>query len=258
MLPRASYNNYRQSNAVEYINATIVIASRPRKRSRLSCVIWLCFVLIAPATVCAQRRSGSTELRGSVSKTVTVSLSPKASDAGAELNAFESGGAVNLVLSGSEFKRTIQVPILVRSNTAYNITASVQSQTAALTNVQVLSVDATGRLVASDAVTGVTVIERQFDQGPGGSFTIFSGPRISLGGGLDSPHNALKVTLLLSVQARVAEEGWLLNLKLQGSETFIDQVLPAPLAPQDEPIQLRRGYSIASVCGPGASHRSSR
>ena len=219
---------------MEYINANIVITSGPRKRNWLSCFIWLCLLVIAPATVCAQRRSGSTELRGGVSKTVTLSLSPNVSDAGVGLNAFESGGALNLVLSGSDFKGNFQVPILIRSNTAYNVTASVQSQTAVLTQLQVLRVDATGRLVASDAVMGVAV-KRQFDKKPGGSvvgeenlstidasvpFTIFSGPRISLGGVLASPHNALKVILLLSVKARVAEGSWTLDLKLQGSETF--------------------------------------
>jgi hypothetical protein len=125
--------------------------------------------------------------------------------------------------------------------------------------------------VAGDALTGVAV-KRQFDMRPGSSlvgednlstldasvpFTIFSGSRISLGGGLDSPHNALKVTLLLSVQAKVAGGSWTLVLDLQGSETFIDQVLRARPAPHDEPIQLCRGYSIVSVCGPGASQPSS-
>ena len=249
---------------MDYINATSVIASGPRKRSWLSCVIGLCLVVIAPATVCAQRRSGSTELRGGVSKTVVLSLSPNASDGGVELNAFESGGALNLVLSGSQFTRNLQVPILIRSNTTYNVKASVQSQTAVLTQLQVLSVDATGRLVASDAVTSFAV-KRQFDWRPGGSlvdaedlstidasvpFTIFSGPRISLGGGLASPHNALKVILLLSVQATVAEGSWTLDLKLQGSETSIDQVLLAPPAPHDEPIQLCREQDFSVLQTP--------
>jgi hypothetical protein len=227
-----------------YINATIVIALGLLKRSWLSCVIWLCLIAIAPATVCAQRRSGSTDLRGSVSKTVTLSQSPNASNAGVELNTFETGGALTLGLTGSDFKRTIQVPILIRSNTAYTITATVESHTAVLTQLQVLSVEATGKLVAGDAVIGFEV-RRQLDKRRGGTvageenvspidasapFTIVSGPRISLGGGLDSPHNALKVILLLSVQAKVAEESWTLDLNLQSNETFIDQVLLAPAA----------------------------
>jgi hypothetical protein len=216
---------------MEHINATIIITFDPLKRRRLSCLIWLCLVAIGPATVCAQRRSGSTDLRASVSKTVTLSLSPNASPAGVDLNAFENGCALRLVLSGSESKRNLQVPILLRSNAAYNINASVQSQTAVLTQLRVLSVEATGKLVASDAVTGVAV-RRQFDKQRDDPlageenlstidalvpFTIFSGPRISMGGSLDSPQNALKVILLLSVQAKLAERSWTIDLKLQGN-----------------------------------------
>ena len=171
-------------------------------------------------------------MRGSVSKTVTLSQSPTPSNAGVELNTFETGGALTLGLSGSEFKRTIQVPILIRSNTAYTITATVESHTAVLTQLQVLSVEATGKLVAGDAVTGFAV-RRQLDKRPGGTaageesvlpvdtsvpFTIFTGPRISIGGGLDSPHNALKVILLLSLQA-MPGENWHIDLKLQGNGT---------------------------------------
>lgn len=218
---------------MKYIRAIIVIAIGPLKRGWLSCVIWFCLVAIAPATVCAQSRSGSTNLRGGVSRTVTLSLSPSAPPVGVDLKAFENGGAVRLVLSGSEFKRDLQVPILIRSNTDYIITASVESQTAVLTQLQVLSVEATGKLVAGDAVIGVDV-RRQFDKRRGGSltgeenlstidalvpFTIFSGPRISVGGGSNSPHNALRLILLLSVQARAAEGSWTIDLKLQGSGT---------------------------------------
>ena len=257
---------------MEYASATIGIASGPLKWSWLSCVIWLCLVVIAPATVCAQRRSGSTDLRASVGKIVALSLSPNASHKGVDLNAIDNDGALRLVLSGSEFKTTIQVPILIRSNTSYNIRASAQSQNSVLTQLRVLSVEATGKFVAGNAVTGVSV-KPQFDKRPGGSlvgeenlsmidvsvpFTIFTGPRISLGGGLASPHNALKVILLLSVQAKVGEGSWTLDLDLQGNETFIDQVLLAPREPHDEPIQRCREYSIVSVYGRGASQPSSR
>lgn len=176
-------------------------------------------------------------MRGSVSKTVTLSLSANASGPGVELNTFETGGVLRLGLSGSEFEKTIQVPILIRSNTGYTITASVESRTAVLKQLHVLSVEATGKLVAADAITGVS-LRRQFDMRPGDSlaseenllaldsavpFTIFTGPRISLGGGLASPHNALKVILLVSVQAKMAEGSWTLDLNLEGSETFKDQ-----------------------------------
>jgi hypothetical protein len=201
------------------------------KRNLLSVAIWFCLVVIGPETVVAQTRSGSTDVRASVSKTVKVSLSPDTSRAGVELTAFEHGGALRLVLSGSEFKRNLQVPILIRSNTSYKITASVHSKTAALTQLRVVSIEGGGKLVAGDAVAGV-VVERRFDSRRGDSlegkenlstidasmpFTVFSGPRISLGGGVGSPHNALKVVLMLSIRATVAQGSWTLDLELKGS-----------------------------------------
>jgi len=220
---------------MEYINATLVVAFGPLKWSWPLCVIWLCLVAVAPSTVCAQSQSGSIAVRASVSRTVTLSLSPNASRAGVELSAFESAGSLRLVLSGSESKTNLQVPILIRSNTAYDIKASVRSQTAVLAQLQVVSVEATGKLVAGHAVTEVAV-RSLYDERRGDGvgreenlstidasapFTIVSGPRISLGGGLDSSQNALKVILLLSVQARVAEGSWTIDLKLQGSGTDI-------------------------------------
>lgn len=216
---------------MEYITSATASAFGLLKRGWLFCVIWFCLVGIAPSPVCAQTRTGSAKLRGSISKTVTLSLSPHDSPAGVEFHALENEGALTLTLSGAEFKRNLQVAILIRSNTAYSIKASVQSEEAVLTKLQVLRVEATGKLVGGDAVTGVSV-KPVFDTRLGGSlageedlsaidasvpFTIFSGPRISLGGGLDSLHNALKVILLLSVQPKVTEGSWTVNLTLQGN-----------------------------------------
>lgn len=199
------------------------------KRSWLFYIICLCVISGVSPTVCAQR--GSASLRGTVSKTVRLALDPNASHAGTELNAFENGGVLSLTVSGSGVERNLQLQILIRSNTSYNIVASVQSQTAVPVQLRVLSIQRSGKLVAGDAVSSV-VIERQFDLPRGNSlaaaenlsgidasvpFTIFSGPRISLGSGLDSPDNALKVIFLLSVQPKVATKNWTIELKLQGN-----------------------------------------
>ncbi len=202
-------------------------------RSWIFRVIWLFLVAIAPATVCAQSRSGSMDVRASVSKTVSLSLAQDVSPTGVDLNAFRNDGALSLVLSGVGIESNLQVAILIRSNTAYNISASVRSDAAVLTQLKVLSVEATGKSVAADAVTSVSV-RRAFDRRPGVSragardlstsdasvpFVMLSGPRISLGGGLDSPQNALKVVLLLSVQPEVSAGSWTIDLKLQGNGT---------------------------------------
>jgi hypothetical protein len=203
------------------------------KRSWLLSVIWLCVGTVASSPVCAQGESGSIVLRGSVSKTVSLSLSPDASHTRVELNAIENNGVLNVLLSGSGFERNVEVPILIRSNVSYNLTASIQSQNAVSMKLRVLSVEPTGMLVARGAVTGVAV-DPLFDMRRGDSFagdegrstiddlvpfTILSGSRISLGGGLKSPNNALKVILLLSVQPNVEKGNWTVNLKLQGSAT---------------------------------------
>ncbi len=208
------------------------------RQSWLFCVIWLCVVAVVPLTVCAQSGSVSVTLRGSVSKTVALSYE-STSDARAEINAFDSGGRLTLVVSGSGSERNLRVPILIRSNTSYKMTASVESQTAVPVQLRVLSVAASGKLVAADAISGV-VIERRFDvprddRSAGADrsageenlsttdasvpFAIFSGPRISLAGNLNSPDNALKVIFLLSVRPKVDKGSWTITINLQGNST---------------------------------------
>lgn len=194
-------------------------------------VLWLCVVVVVPSATCAQSRSDSIVLRGSVSKTVTLLLSPDATQARVQLQAFENDGVLTLVIVGSGCEKNLQVPILIRSNVSYKVTASIQSQNAVPMQLRVLGVEPSGKLVTADAVNGVA-IEPQFNMRGDDTlatgenlstidtsipFTIFSGPRISIGGGLNSSDNALKAILVLSVQARTEKENWRVNLQLQGS-----------------------------------------
>ena len=152
-------------------------------------------------------------MSGSVSKTVALSLSPNAVHERAELSAVENGGVLRLVISGSGPEvRNLQVPILIRSNTSYEINASAQSQSAVVTELRVLRIEPGGKLVAVNAVTSVaaaSVVD------PSIPFTLLSGPRVSLGGGLNSPENELKVTLLISVSPIVKNGSWTMNLTFQ-------------------------------------------
>jgi hypothetical protein len=163
-----------------------------------------------PSTVCAQ--SGSVVMNGSVSKTVALSLATDAVHTRADLSAVENGGVLRLVISGSGSDQNLQVPILIRSNISYDIIASAQSETAALIQLSVFRIEPSGRLVASNAVTGVAV---SAFVDPSIPFTVLSGPRVSLGGGLNSPENALKITLLISVSPIVKKESWTMNLTFQ-------------------------------------------
>ncbi len=174
------------------------------KRSGLFGVILCCVVAAVPSIAWAQ--DGSVVLRGGVSRTVALSLSPEATHARVE-NAFESGEVLRLVISGSGSEiKNIEFPILIRSNTSYNLIASSQSRTAVVKDLRVLRIEPGGKLVAGDAVSGVT-IRPQFDHASNPAF-VLSGPRISLGGGLTTPDNALKVVLLLSVEPKKDGGRW--------------------------------------------------
>lgn len=174
------------------------------KLSGLFGVTLFCVVAAAPSITWAQ--SGSVVLRGGVSRTVALSLSADASHAKVE-NAFEGGEVLRLVISGSGSEiRNVEVPILIRSNTSYNIIASAQSQTALVKDLRVLKIEPGGKLVAGDAVSGVAVIQ-EFDDAAVSSF-VLSGPRVSMGGGLNSPDNALKVVLSLSVEPKKDNGTW--------------------------------------------------
>ena len=172
------------------------------KLSGLFGVTLFCVVAAAPSIAWAQ--SGSVVLRGGVSRTVALSLSPDAAHARVE-NAFESGDGLRLVISGSGSEvRNVEVPILIRSNTSYNIIASTQSQTAVVKELRVLRIEPGGKLVAGDAVSGVSIRP----QAGNASSLVLNGPRVSIGGGLNSPDNALKVVLSLSVQPKKDGGTW--------------------------------------------------
>jgi hypothetical protein len=87
----------------------------------------------------------------------------------------------------------------------------LESTTAQLTQLSVLNVRATGTSVSSEAINNLEVSPR-FDLRPGKTsfpqgldfsnpFNVFSGPRISLGGTLVSPGNALQVDLLIRIKS---------------------------------------------------------
>jgi hypothetical protein len=172
------------------------------KLSGLFGVTLFCVVAAVPSIAWAQ--SGSVMLRGGVSRTVALSLPPDAAHARVE-NAFESDGVLRLVISGSGSEvRNVEVPILIRSNTSYNIVASTQSQTALVKDLRVLRIEPSGKLVAGDAVSGVSIRPEVGNA----SALVLNGPRVSIGGGLNSPDNALKVVLSLSVQPKKDGGTW--------------------------------------------------
>src|ERR1041385_7135183 len=126
-------------------------------------------LLILPASIEAQ---SPVTMRGTVSETVTLSVAPNFQ------HGFVSGGGntVRITLSGDD--AVIRVPLLVRSNSSFKISAVFDSE---VSQLSVVDVHATGTLVSPQAVNGLNLPDK-FD-----SNVVASGPRVSLGGTLNSP-----------------------------------------------------------------------
>jgi hypothetical protein len=154
--------------------------------------ILMAVVFLVPASVAAQ----TVTVSGSVSETVALSVS-------------------RITLSGDDTQPSvIRVPLLVRSNSNFKISAVFDSQTAELSEVSVVDVHATGSLVSPQVVN--TVDKRREGD------VVLRGPRISLGGTLNSPNNALQVILLIRVKPQSIQKpvsGWMGHLTLLGSPT---------------------------------------
>ena len=162
-------------------------------------------VFLVPAGVEAQTVS----LKGTVSETVALSVLPNFTHGNIDVNIMSSGSTVRVTLSSNDGKApVIRVPLLVRSNSSFKISAAVESTTAELSQLSVADVSATGSLVSPAAISELK-ISPQPD-------SFLSGPRISLGGTLDSPNNALKVTLVIRMKPQPAH-GWLVHLTLVGT-----------------------------------------
>lgn len=147
--------------------------------------ILMAVVFLVPASTAAQ----TVTLSGAVSETVALSVT-------------------RITLSGDDAQPSVmRVPLLVRSNSDFKISAVFESPTAELIELSVVDVHATGSLVSPQAVN--TVDKRREGD------VVLRGPRISLGGTLNSPNNALQVTLLIRVKPQ-SINGWMGHLTLVG------------------------------------------
>lgn len=107
--------------------------------------LWL--VIVIPYIVEAQRRGVS--LTGTVTEIVALTIAPNSSHSDIDLNTVSTGSSVRLTLSGAGVKSpVIRVRLLVRSNTGFNISGILESNTVLLTQLWVIDVRATGKLVS--------------------------------------------------------------------------------------------------------------
>ena len=190
---------------------------------------------VLPVLGQGQTRTGSVSMTAAVSEIVSLSAGP---DKTRDNLRIETLGpkALTLTLSGSATDLTkVRVPILIRSNTGYKISALVRSEAATLANFVVVEVRPLGRFVAIDAIANLKVPSR-FDHRditlevettapnslPLNSSTpvsILSGPRVSTAGTLQSADNALQVVIFIAVKPDPGARNWLLTLTLSGSAT---------------------------------------
>ena len=163
-------------------------------------LILITLVILVPVSVKAQAGGNSVTLRASVSETVNLSVPANSKDGDVDIAVTGSGSTVRMTLSGSGAGASvIRVPLIVRSNSGFKISGAFESTTAQLTRLSVSDVRATGTLVSPEAVNNVDIPSENGSSVPG-PFVVLSGPRVSLGGTLHSPNNALEITLLIRIK----------------------------------------------------------
>ena len=165
-----------------------------------------------PLTVSVEAQTGSVTLHARVSETVALSIPPNSTFGDVNVQVVISGSTVRMTLTGTDAKpAVIRVPLLVRSNSGFRISASFESNTAVLTQMSVTDVRATGRLVSSQVINNLETLKHLDLERLTGPFLVASGPHVSLGGTLASPNNALQITLLIHIKPQPARD-WLVHL----------------------------------------------
>ena len=188
-------------------------------------------ILVLPIMAQGQTSIGSVTMKANVSETVALSVSPNLLQNNVQVDGHSDVKSLTLTLSGSAHDVvSVRVPILIRSNTGYKVSALVQSQAATLANFVVLDAYPTGRFVAPESFANLHVARELDSRNKNGTvqsaslplnnaspLAILSGPRVSLAGTLNSADNALEVILLIVVNPDAGVGVWFLRLTLSGS-----------------------------------------
>ena len=175
----------------------------PSKRTRLKCqrvFMLIAIVLLVPAG--AEAQTGRVTMQARVSETVALSVLPGFTHGDADAEVVSSGDVVRIILRSSDSDApVIRVPLLVRSNSGFKISAAIES--ALLSQISVTDVRATGALVSPAAISGLNIPEHP-DLEAARELLLVSGPRVSLGGTLQSPNNALQITVVIRLKPQPA------------------------------------------------------
>ncbi|HKS10412.1 MAG TPA: hypothetical protein VJS13_12750, partial [Pyrinomonadaceae bacterium] len=136
---------------------------------------------------------GRVTMQANVSETVALSVAPNFHRGDVDAEVVTTGNTVRITAKAP----VIRVPLLVRSNSGFKISASIES-TNPLAQISIADVRSTGSLVSPAAINGLRVPE--FDLEAPRELLLVSGPRVSLGGTLNSANNALQITVLIRLQ----------------------------------------------------------
>lgn len=206
----------------------------------LSFALTLTTLLLAST---ASAQSGSVTIGGHVSEAVFVSIAPGAQLANDALpitysNLDRHTVRLSIDISKSVDVRRISIPLQLRSNVGYALSATANLNGTTLRGLCVRNVRATGRHVAGGAVemgsvaacedatmTGVRQRPAEGSALPVSSPSeLLQGQAISLSGTSDSPFNALEVLLLVEVELDADHAQGSIELILSASPARIASV----------------------------------
>jgi hypothetical protein len=180
----------------------------PSRRTRLKCgPIFTLLAVVFLLPTAAEAQTGRVVLQGHVSETVSLSVVPNFTHGNPGAEVVSTSNTVRITLTTDNKSPVIRVPLLVRSNSSFKLSAGFASATNLLTQLSITDVRPTGRLVSPAAISGLNISKR-LDLDDSRELLLVSGPRVSLGGTLDSPTNALQITVLirLSPQAMPGQQ----------------------------------------------------
>lgn len=197
--------------------------------------IALALTILLAAQASGQSTSASVNVSGHVSEAVFLSIAPGAQLSGAPLpfaytNLDKQTVRLSIDASVSGAGGRISIPLQLRSNVGYTLSASANLSGTMVRGLCVGSVKATGRHVAGGAVndaktaactdaTASVQTRNATRSAPrfASAATLLQGQSISLSGTSASPFNALEVLLLLEVEPQNGKPQGRIELLLSAS-----------------------------------------
>ncbi len=196
-------------------------------------ILFLIALLSLSASVRAQT-SGSVRMSGGVSGTVALTV-PQGQDVpGVRVTSTKNADhSLTVTLEGVTRRPTVvSIPVQIRSNIGYRLLVTAKSDGSDLSSLQVVRARPTGNSVFPGAAEALGVAPAFDGRGGAGGPTpasgfkrlnlsapaeLISGPRVSFGGTLLSPQNALEVTLSLAVEPLDGLQSWTVELLLSAA-----------------------------------------